>query len=175
MPIHDISIRLAGKQDAEIIADLSRRTFSDTFAPFNTLRDMDIFLKEQFTRQSLMAEVGVAFNTFYLAYAGEELAGYIKLREHEHPRELKGLKALEIARLYATSPMVGKGVGSRLMQHSFDIAMEKKKEVIWLAVWEKNKRALDFYTRWGFEIFGKQVFVLGTDLQKDWLMKKVLT
>ena len=174
MTIPEISIRLADKQDAEIIADLSRKTFSETFAPFNTLKDMDIFLKEQFTKASLMSEVGVSFNTFFLAYAGEELAGYIKLRERENPKELNGLKSLEIARIYATASMVGKGVGSKMMQHSIDIAHQKQKQVIWLAVWEKNHRALEFYSKWGFEIFGKQVFVLGTDLQKDWLMKKTL-
>lgn len=170
----EISIKLAGTNDAETIADLSRKTFSETFAPFNTLKDMDIFLKEQFTRYSLIAEVGISFNTFFLAYAGEELAGYIKLRERESPSELDGTSSLEIARIYAIGSMLGKGVGSRMMQHSIELAYQKQKQVIWLAVWEKNQRALDFYTKWGFEIFGKQVFVLGTDLQKDWLMKKIL-
>lgn len=172
--IQEISIRIAGTQDAETIADLSRKTFKDTFAPFNTENDMEVFLKEQFTRYSLITEVGVSCNSFYLAYAGEQLAGYVKLRERENPKELNGLGALEIARLYATQDMVGKGIGSRLMQHSINIARQKQKQVIWLAVWEKNKRALDFYLKWGFEIFGKQVFILGTDLQKDWLMKKIL-
>ena len=170
----EIFIRLAGKDDAETIADLSRITFHETFAPHNTQRDMEIFLKEQFTKHSLIAEVGAAINTFYLAYAGDQLAGYVKLRDHEIPKELKGFSCLEIARIYATASMIGKGVGSRLMQHSIDIALQKQKQVIWLAVWEKNQRAMDFYQRWGFEIFGKQIFVLGTDLQKDWLMKKML-
>ncbi len=157
-----------------MIADLSRKTFHETFAPHNTLKDMEIFLKEQFTKGALMAEVGVSFNTFFLAYADEKIAGYIKLRERDNPRELNGLKSLEIARIYATATMVGKGVGSSMMQHAVDIALQKQKQVIWLAVWEKNQRAIDFYTKWGFEIFGKQIFVLGTDLQKDWLMKKML-
>ena len=174
MAIQEISIKLAGIKDAETIADISRTTFYETFAPHNTTRDMDIFLKEQFTRESLIAEVGVACNTFYLAFAGDTLAGYIKLREHDNPKELKGLKALEIARIYATASMLGKGVGSRLMHHAIELAVQKQKQVIWLAVWEKNQRAMDFYTRWGFEVFGKQFFILGTDLQRDWLMKKML-
>lgn len=174
MLIKEISIRLAGKEDAETIADLSRITFHETFAPHNTQRDMEIFLKEQFTKYSLTAEVGAAINTFFLAYVSEQLVGYVKIRDHEIPRELKGLSCLEIARLYATAAMIGKGVGSRLMQHCIDVAYKKQKQVIWLAVWEKNHRAFDFYQKWGFEIFGKQIFILGTDLQKDWLMKKIL-
>ena len=174
MAIQEISIKLAGIKDAETIADISRKTFYETFAAHNTPRDMEIFLKEQFTRESLIAEVGIPGNTFYLAYAGDILAGYIKLRDRESPKELNGLKALEIARIYATASMVGKGVGSTLMHHAIEMAVQKQKQVIWLAVCEKNQRAMDFYSKWGFEVFGKQIFILGTDLQKDWLMKKML-
>ncbi len=174
MAIPEISIKLADLRDCETIADLSRKTFYETFAPYNTVKDMEIFMKEQFTKQSLMAEVGVSFNTFFLAFINEKIAGYIKLRDRDHPNELNGLKSLEIARIYATATMVGKGVGSSMMHHAIDIAIQKQKHVIWLAVWEKNQRAIDFYVKWGFEIFGKQIFVLGTDLQKDWLMKRML-
>jgi len=61
------------------------------------------------------------------------------------------------------------------MQVSLEIARKKQKQFIWLGVWEKNKRAIDFYTRWGFEKFGEWDFLLGNDLQRDWLMKKALT
>ena len=174
MTIQEIAIKLADTNDAETIADISRKTFYETFAPYNTDKDMEIFLKEQFTQHSLIAEVGVSFNTFYLAYAEENIVGYFKLREHDNPKELNGLKSLEIARIYATAMMIGKGVGSSMMRHAVEVAVQKQKQVIWLAVWEKNQRAIDFYAKWGFEFFGKQIFVLGTDLQKDWLMKKML-
>lgn len=87
---------------------------------------------------------------------------------------MKGEQAMEIARIYATHEMIGKGVGKKLMQHSIEVSKQRNKQVIWLAVWEKNERAMEFYTKWGFEIFSKQIFILGTDLQKDWLMKKRL-
>jgi ribosomal protein S18 acetylase RimI-like enzyme len=39
-----------------------------------------------------------------------------------------------------------------------------------LGVWEHNPRALAFYKRWGFEIVGRQAFLLGQDLQQDFVM-----
>ena len=169
-----ITLRLATRRDAELIAAFSRKTFYDTVAPFNTRSDMDIFLNEQFTKASLVREVGMPTNIFYLAYAGETLAGYVKLRLSESPAALKKFTTLEIARIYADQQMIGKGVGKLLMQCSIDVARQLNKQVIWLAVWEKNQRAFDFYAKWGFEIFSEQVFLLGTDLQKDWMMKKEL-
>ena len=46
------------------------------------------------------------------------------------------------------------------------------KQVIWLSVWEKNQRAIDFYNRWGFEKFADHTFILGNEVQNDWLLKK---
>ena len=82
---------------------------------------------------------------------------------------------LEIARLYVIEDFIGKKVGGALMKDSISIAKEKGKEAIWLGVWEKNQRAIEFYNRWGFEKFSECDFLLGDDLQKDWLMKKGLS
>ena len=178
-PAHDrfpseITLRVATEADAELIADLSRSTFFETFYPHNDPNNINLFLKEQFTRRSLIAELPVPTNQFVIAYCGEEVAGYMKMRDGNNPRELGGSSSLEIARLYATTNMIGKGVGKVLMEHAHQCARAKGVECLWLAVWEKNKRALDFYVSWGFEIVGKQVFVLGMDLQTDWIMKKML-
>jgi ribosomal protein S18 acetylase RimI-like enzyme len=39
-------------------------------------------------------------------------------------------------------------------------------------VWEKNERAIRFYTAWGFEKVGEHDFTLGKDVQHDWIMEK---
>ena len=168
----NLTIREAGAQDATLIADLSRQTFYDTFAAHNTAADMDKFLNEQFTRGRLMLEVGQHGNTFLLAYDEGAVAGYAKLRESRTPAALGPVAALEIARLYACQNMIGKGVGNLLMQASLDIARQKEKEVAWLCVWEKNQRAINFYNRWGFEKCGEVEFILGDDVQRDWMMQR---
>lgn len=169
-----LSIRYAKTEDAALIADISRQTFYETFSPFNSKMDMDIFMNVQFTKGRLMLEVGKPENTFLLAYNGDDIAGYVKLRDTRHPKQLGSSNALEIARLYAMSSMIGKGVGKLLMQESLKIAAEKKKDMVWLGVWKQNIKAIEFYKKWGFSIFDECDFVLGNDLQKDWLMKKKL-
>lgn len=170
----NLSIRYGTIKDAELIADISRQTFYETFAAQNSREDMDLFLGLQFTRGRLMLEVGAPENTFLLCYCDNEIAGYVKLRQSRHPKTLGSYNALEIARLYAMPNMIGKGIGKLLMQSSMDIALNEKKDTVWLGVWKQNYRAIDFYTKWGFEIFDECDFILGHDLQKDWLMKKKL-
>ena len=172
--MEDITIRFATREDAVLIADISHQTFYETFAADNRKEDMDKFLNEQFTKGKLILELAYPENTFLLAFTGDQVAGYVKVRDSAPPKSLGSGRALEIARIYAMTSMIGKGVGKKLMQASIDIAIEKEKEVIWLGVWEKNQRAIDFYIRHGFEKFDETDFLLGDDLQRDWLMKKIL-
>jgi ribosomal protein S18 acetylase RimI-like enzyme len=163
-------IREATANDAVLIADISRQSFYDTFAADNSTEDMDKFLSEQFTRGKLMLEVGRREYEFYLLYIDNLVAGYVKLRFGNPPTTLPTGSALEIARLYCMKEFIGKGVGKALMQKSIDRAKEKNMEAVWLGVWERNQRAIDFYTSFGFEKFGETDFLLGNDLQLDWLM-----
>ncbi|HEX7846170.1 MAG TPA: GNAT family N-acetyltransferase [Chitinophagaceae bacterium] len=167
-----ITIRYAAVADAPLIADMSRQTFYDTFAAQNTKEDMDKFMNEQFTKELLIKEVEASNNTFLLAFDLDEPVGYVRIRENNIPPASPTKNAIEIARIYAVTSSIGKGVGKSLMQKCIDIAREKKVEAIWLGVWEKNERAIRFYEQWGFEKFSDHRFILGNDVQNDWLMIK---
>jgi diamine N-acetyltransferase len=170
----EIIIRLAAENDAELVADLSRQTFYETFALDNTKDNMHKFMNEQFTREKLIDEVKQPWQLFYLAFIKDEPVGYVKLREGSVPPQLEARSCLEIARIYSVQRKIGRGVGKKLMQTCLEVAKQKGKKILWLGVWKQNHRAIDFYTAWGFEIFGEQEFLLGDDVQTDWLMKKDL-
>lgn len=173
MPI--LIIKEATRKDAELIADMSRQTFYDTFAADNREEDMDQFLDEVFTKKELIKEVGAKNNIFLLAYVDEQPAGYVRMREFNNPPSLGDVVAMEIARIYVVKEFIGTGVGAALMQRCIDISKELQKELIWLGVWERNYRAITFYQKWGFEKFDETEFILGNDVQTDWLMKKKLS
>jgi ribosomal protein S18 acetylase RimI-like enzyme len=135
---------------------------------------MDKFMNEQFTRSRLMEEVTAPDNIFIIAEINDEIAGYARMRESAPLPELDDLPSIEIVRIYAVQSGIGRGIGSALMKKCIDIAYEIGKRIIWLGVWEKNERAINFYIKWGFEKFGEHDFVLGNDVQRDWMMKRML-
>lgn len=170
-----VRITVAGTGEAELVADLSRRTFYDTFAPHNTPENMEQFLQTEFTREKLMEQVGAPRNTFLLAWLDNQAVGYARLYEGvDLPRGMAGTASIEIARLYAEQHVIGKGVGKALMEACIDVARGKDKEWIWLGVWENNHRAIAFYKMMGFEIFDRHIFLLGQDVQYDWWMRRKL-
>lgn len=169
-----VTIRLGLPADAALIADISRQTFYETFAADNTPENMEKFMNEQFTRDKLMAELYDPQSFFLLAEVDGEVAGYVRLRESPNPAGLGTAPAIEIARIYALNRVIGRGVGSALMEHCIEVARKLGKTYTWLGVWEHNQRAIAFYSKWGFKKFGEHLFALGDDPQTDWLMKKEL-
>ncbi len=167
-----IKIRHAGLQDAAIVADISRKTFYDSFAQFNTPENMEKYIRKEFSSKRLRGELASNENIFLLAYSNDQLEGYAKLSESFQPSEFSGEPSLEICRIYSKVNMIGKGIGKSLMEEILRIAMDKGKKIIWLGVWEHNPWAISFYSKWGFQKFSEHPFILGDEVQTDWLMKK---
>ena len=166
-----IVIRIATEDDAALIAEISRETFYDSFAEQNTQEDMAIFMEKQFSTTLLVQELFDPANKFFLAYYEEELAGYMKLKPGSYHDDLNAMgKAIEISRFYARKHTIGKGIGKAMMQYALKYAKDADNKAIWLGVWEHNKRAIDFYKAFGFQKFSEHNFLLGKDVQRDWLM-----
>jgi diamine N-acetyltransferase len=170
----EVIIRRADSSEAELLADLGARTFTETFAAENTPENMSTYLAQAFTPASLAAELADPLATFLLALIEGEPAGYAKLSQGEPPRCVAGVRPVELARIYVLQKWLGSGAGRALMQKCVDEARASGSGVLWLGVWQRNLRALAFYRKWGFTTAGEQVFQLGADAQADWVMQLAL-
>jgi ribosomal protein S18 acetylase RimI-like enzyme len=164
--------RLASVDDANTVLEIGTKTFLDTFAEYNTAEDMRLYMEKTFTLDQIKKDILDPSTTFILAYDGQSIVGYAKLREGNNPIELDEETGIEIERIYSLKDYIGKSVGKTLLQACIDIALQRRYKVIWLGVWEHNPRAIAFYEKWGFEKFGSHPFLLGNDLQTDLLMRK---
>jgi len=172
-----LAIRRAVPSDAAALAVFAAEAFADTFAADNTPEDMAAYLIEAFGEEQQRAELSDAACTVLVAERDGELAGYAMLRDGARPSGASSAEldeAMEIARLYAGRRWIGTGVGAALMQCCLDFAAERGREWVWLGVWERNARAIAFYSRWGFTDVGSQHFQLGADLQTDRIMARRL-
>jgi ribosomal protein S18 acetylase RimI-like enzyme len=135
---------------------------------------MDLFLASHFNVLETVEELQNIDNVFYLVYNNEQLCAYAKVVVVDNPKELPNCHTLRISRIYVINQFIGQGVGKLLMQTCIDKASSLKKEVVWLGVWEQNTDAINFYKHCGFQPFGTEIFVLGTDSQTDLLMQMPL-
>jgi ribosomal protein S18 acetylase RimI-like enzyme len=81
---------------------------------------------------------------------------------------------MEIERIYVLKEYHGHKIGQLLFEKAISIAKSMEKKYVWLGVWEKNERAIAFYTKNGFTVVDHHLFKLGDDVQTDYLMKRML-
>ncbi|WP_375773577.1 GNAT family N-acetyltransferase [Archangium gephyra] len=163
----DLAIRIATPADAALLAELSARTFRDTFAADNRPEDIAAYLATHYSPALQTRELQDPQRTYLLAEAAGVAAGFALLQEIQPEPGVPGRWPLHVERLYVDGPFQGAGVGAALMRRCLDEARARGHDVLWLGVWERNFRARAFYARWGFAEVGETMFVLGGDTQRD--------
>ena len=166
-----MKIRKINIDDLETLRYLSIQTFKETFEEVNTEEDMQKYLDENLSLERLKSELENLDSEFYFIENENKNLGYLKLNFENAQTEKVEENYFEIERIYVLKAFLGQKIGQILFDKAIEIGREKNLEYVWLGVWEENHRAIKFYEKNGFEIFGKHDFVLGEDVQTDLLMK----
>ena len=153
------------------LQQISITTFVETFAVFNTQENMDSYLRESLSISKLSAELSNKNSEFYFAMLEDEVIGYLKVNYKGSQTETLEGVTLEVERVYISAKHQGKKFGHLLLEKAMQLARGINAEFLWLAVWEKNVKAIKFYEQHKFAVFGSHTFKLGDDLQLDILMK----
>ena len=166
-----MQIRKLDITDLENLQKISITTFKETFEEVNTEEDMQKYLNENLNEEKLKSELENLDSEFYFIENENKNLGYLKLNFGNAQTEKVEENYFEIERIYVLKAFLGQKIGQILFDKAIEIGREKNLEYVWLGVWEENHRAIKFYKKNGFEIFGKHDFVLGKDVQTDLLMK----
>lgn len=153
---------------------ISCQTYYETFAGMNTQATMQAYLEEAFNLEKLRSEWLNEASFFYFIFYNEQLAGYMKLNECKAQTDIKDPLSLEVERIYVLNDFQGNGLGRQLMDKAVALAKAHKLNYLWLGVWEHNKKALSFYQRHNFYKIGSHDFIMGDEIQTDYLMRKDL-
>ena len=173
-PLSTCSIRLATIEDAELLAELGARTFSETFAADNTAANMAAYLAKSFNSTQQHAELSDPNGWLKIAEIDRRAVGYAMMHSGRTPAAITGEKPVELVRLYVLHESIGSGIGAALMQDCLNETVLRSYKTIWLGVWDHNHRAQAFYRKWNFREVGTHIFKLGDDEQTDLLMQREL-
>ena len=167
-------LRRADRADAAALAEFAARIFAETFGPDNRPEDMAAHLAATFgVRQQTEDILDPDIVTLLMEDDGR-LVAYTQVRRHVPPDCVTGEAPVEIGRFYVDRPWHGRGFAQRLMTAALDAVRELGGRTAWLAVWERNPRAIAFYEKCGFRDVGSQIFRLGADVQTDRVMEMAL-
>lgn len=183
-----LSLIPVSEEELEELRELSIHTFTAAFGPQNDPRDFKNYLQKAFSREQLNKELRQEGTAFYFlrntatvssnsapTEESKQIAsttlGYLKLNTGEAQSEPLGEEGMEVERIYVRDGYQGKGLGQWMIEGTREMARKAGKSFLWLGVWQENTRAVAFYQRMGFVIFGEHPYYIGSDRQMDWLMR----
>ena len=111
---------------------------------------------------------------YFIIEFESEIIAFAKLVKNHSTKGLEEKNVVEIERFYIDKTLQGQQLGRKLMDFCVEWSVENNFETIWLGVWENNTNAMKFYQKMGFEFLDKHTFVLGTEVQTDFTMKRNL-
>lgn len=155
---------------AELVM-ISRDTFSGTFGNQNTPENIQLHLDNSFNEERLSGELADTNCEFYFAKNQDQIIGYLKINFNDAQTDLKEKEGMELERIYVLKEFQGRGFGNSMINFVIAKARETHIKYVWLGVWERNVKAVEFYKRQQFEIFDTHSFMLGEEEQVDYIMR----
>ena len=167
-------VRPATISDAAALAALAVRTFRATYIPASAAADVEAYIGAHFSAERQAEEIAGGAMATLIGLDGTEPRAYVQLRWDAPNAGVVAERPVEVARFYVDAPLHGSGASHTLMRAALDAAIARGADAAWLGVWERNARAIAFYTRWGFAPVGSQTFVMGSDAQRDRVLARTL-
>jgi GNAT superfamily N-acetyltransferase len=160
-----IRYRDAGPDDAEVVADLFRRSFVETFGRLYRPEDLRAFL-DRISEAAFREEIANPLFQLRLAEEDGTAAAFAKLGPKALPVETDE-PAVELRQLYVLAPWHGRGIAQALMEWVMERARAGGARELYLTVWTGNERAKAFYRRYGFTYVAPYAFMVGEQADED--------
>lgn len=165
-----IAYRDAVPADGDELAQVARRSFTETFGTLYRQSDLAAFLDASYGANGLLAHLSDAAYKVRLATDAGRIVGYCKIGPVTFPGDWPG-DAVELHALYILGAYHGEGLAPVLMDWALGEARTRGASVMILSVFVDNHRAKRFYERYGFVEIGKYAFMVGEHQDDDRLMR----
>ena len=168
----DPILRRAHLDDAEVLASLGARTFTETFAHLYPPEDLETFLAEAYGVDRTRTDLANPQKAQWLVERGERPIGYALAGPCDLPHPDVTPLSGELKRLYFRKGWQGGGLGGRLFAEVLDWLEANGPQDLWIGVWSQNHGAQRFYARYGFEKVGEYDFHVGGTVDREFILRR---
>lgn len=166
-----MTLRKATLDDLDTLLPFAQHTFETAFGALWNAADLAHYFKTSYSREGLAAELVNPHCTFWFAEDDGKLLGFLQLETKDAPTAVRAQNPLFFHRVYVDTSLIGRGIGSTLMQLALDEAEKGKHDALYLTVWDINPAAVRLYHRWQFRKIDYVAFPIDSDIEPtDYLM-----
>jgi len=168
-----IAYRAATPADGPELAEMAKRSFTETFGSLYPASDLAAFLDRTFGADGLPSELDDPAFRVRVATEDGRIIGFAKIGPVAFPGDWPA-DAVELHQLYVLGGWHGEGVGPALLDWAIRRARASGHATMLLSVYVDNHRARRFYQRYGFEEVGRYEFRVGETIDDDRIMQLAL-
>ena len=165
--------------EATHLSEFARDNFDKTYGPLCKAADVDAYMASALNASELLRVLTNPTAWVFAAIVDNEWVGYAQtclaplpdFLQNQQARAL-GVTPMELNRFYVSRKFHGTGVAQQMLGIVLAHAELQGSTTLWLSVWQENARAIAFYNKWGFGTIGEGKFLMGEDLQDDFIMER---
>jgi ribosomal protein S18 acetylase RimI-like enzyme len=150
-----IVIRPWQKGDLASIRRIIWQSWISTYSSFIPESDLRSYFDIHYTEASLLSMFDDPFTQGFIAETDDQIAGYVRLFFNRDENRLY------VPSLYFLPEFQGQSMGKRLLEAAEGYAKEKRLDELWIGVMVKNRQALVFYRKGGFQFVREEPFTMG--------------
>jgi diamine N-acetyltransferase len=168
----DICVRNAITDDVEALSAFAAAIFPLGGRPGADPLDLSHYIATELTAKCFRTWIENPNAIMFVAEIADQICGYVLvLRLSPHP-QIEDAAPAELRKLYVAPAHHGRGIADELVRQALTSLERDCRAAVWLSVFSENPRAIAFYKKWGFRIVGTQLFLVGADPQRDFLMRR---
>jgi ribosomal protein S18 acetylase RimI-like enzyme len=155
------AVRRANADDAETLAALGARLFTEAYGPTHPEPELSRYLARAFAPASIASRLADPAVTYLVATAPDgAFCAYVHIDGDE------------IVRFYVDAPFQGSGLAQRLMTVALAVIAAAGFPEARVQVWQQAPQAIAFYRKCGFRVIGTAQFHFGERVDLDWMMAR---
>lgn len=170
----EVRLRRAVAGDATELAAFAERAFRAAYTGIMKQEHIERYVREVYGEAMQREEIERAESSVLVLEQAGRIAGYAWVWRGPAPPCVTMPDATSLMRLYVDPSLQSRGEGRRLIRGAEAEARGMGAPMLWLAVWDKNPRAIRFYMREGYSEIGRTGFWGDLDPECDLVMAKGL-
>ncbi|MGU3433313.1 GNAT family N-acetyltransferase [Actinomycetes bacterium M1A6_2h] len=161
------------------LADLAARTFPLACPPGSDPADIASTIESMLSAERFADYIADPERAVRVAVDDGSFVGYAMFvtaapTDPDVNSALTVSPSVEVSKLYVDPAAHGAGTAAALMNSGVDLTRELGRGAMWLGVNDQNARARRFYEKSGFVVMGPKTFTLGTRVENDFVMQRIL-
>ena len=168
-----ISFRQATINDITTLALLGRITYSESHGHFiDDKNDLLAYCNNAFSIEKLTNDVLNKNNLFHLVLVDNLPVGYSKIILNTQFEDKNEKTSCRLERIYILSHFLPMRLGQPFLDFIIDKIKNKNATSMWLSVYIKNERGINFYTKNQFKNIGQLNFPVNGKIYDNFVLSK---